>query len=165
MLPLLVVRQNIAIQLNYQRRGAHANINLPESNLEKENYNKPNNTSKSSYNSKIMNNNDEIPSLRGWFLKEKRDTFKRRQTSIIPGTTSNRRWFTIERIANSNSAANRSSGTELALCYYKRSSENEQRCGWLFLNDVISLSQDIPSRWITIEHPTRYYNCNCVLFC
>ena len=109
------------------------------------------------------------PSLRGWFLKEKRDTFKRRQTSIIPGTTSNRRWFTIERIANanSNSAANRSSGynTELALCYYKRSSENEQRCGWLFLNDVLSLSQDIPSRWITIEHPTRYYNCNCVLFC
>ena len=60
MLPLLVVRQNIAIQRNYQRRGAHANINLPESNWEKENY-KPNNTSKS-YDKKIMNNvnNDEM---------------------------------------------------------------------------------------------------------
>ena len=62
MLPLLVVRQNIAIQRNYQRRGAHANINLPESNWEKENYKyKPNNTSNSKV-VKIMNNlnNDEM---------------------------------------------------------------------------------------------------------
>ena len=146
MLPLLVARQtNIAIQRNFQRRGAHANINLPESNWEKENYYKPNNTSFKSdeKNMNNVNNDDEIPTLRGWFLKEKRDTFKRKQTSLIPGATSNRRWFTIERIANSNSVASRSSSsdvpdTELALCYYKRSSENEERCGWLFLNDVIT---------------------------
>jgi len=44
----------------------------------------------------------------------------------------------------------------LALCYYKRSSSDKQgRCGWFFLSDVLSLSQDVPNRWITIEHPTR----------
>jgi len=95
---------------------------------------------------------EDIPSLRGWFLKEKRDTFKQRQ-AVLPGKhRTNRRWFTIERIPNSSS----DSGTELALCYYKRSSsDKEQRCGWLFMNDVLSIAQDIPNRWVTIEHPTR----------
>ena len=84
------------------------------------------------------------------FRKEKRDKFKR---SILPGTS--RRWFTIERIPNSNNGSGEPS-EELELCYYKRaSSDKTQRCGWLFLNDVLSLSQDIPNRWITIEHPTR----------
>eukprot|EP00804_Cyclotella_cryptica_P013894 CCRYP_002428-RD/>CCRYP_002428-RD protein AED:0.18 eAED:0.18 QI:3520/1/1/1/0.33/0.23/13/3923/429 len=87
----------------------------------------------------------EVPHLRGWFLKEKRDKFKRR------GAGHNRRWFAIEDIANPIDTEK----SELALCYYKRSSENEDRCGWMFLNDVLSLSQDAASKWITIEHPSR----------
>jgi len=63
--------------------------------------------------------------------------------------SSNRRWFTIESITNNNSAK------EVALCYYKKSGENEERCGWLFLDDVLSLTQDVSTRYITIEHPTR----------
>ena len=86
--------------------------------------------------------------------QEKRDTFKKGKSSII-GNGFNRRWFTIERIPNTSNGSSDPS-EELALCYYKRSSsDKEQRCGWLFLNDVLSLSQDIPERWITIEHPTR----------
>ncbi|KAL7553544.1 hypothetical protein ACHAWF_016874 [Thalassiosira exigua] len=95
---------------------------------------------------------DDPPSLRGWFLKE-----KSKKKAVLPGsrTSSNRRWFTIERIPNGAKSASDPS-EEWALCYYKRSSsEKEQRCGWLFLNDVLSLSQDLPNRWITIEHPTR----------
>ena len=135
MLPLLVSNApHIAIQ-SLQRRNAV----VVETAWEKE-------------KNKMTDNDNDIPALKGWFLKEKRDTFKKRQ-SVLPsaGTNTNRRFFTIERIPNS-------SGTDaslLALCYYKRSSENEERCGWLFLNDVTSLSQDVPNRWITIEHPTR----------
>ena len=81
-------------------------------------------------------------SLRGWFLKEKRDKFKRRQ-SIVP--TSTRRWFQIEKLRNEN-----------ALCYYKRfPKQNEQPTGFFFLNDIVSLSQDVPKKVITIEHPSR----------
>ena len=110
----------------------------------------------------------EVPFLKGWFikvrpsytneytssynliriaLKEKRDKYKRRG-SLLGGN--NRRWFTIESIANPLDK----SSSELALCYYKRSTDDE-RCGWLFLNDVVSVSQDVAARWITIEHPSR----------
>lgn len=82
--------------------------------------------------------------LRGWFLKEKRDKFKRRQSIV---STSNRRWFQIERLGGSG---------ENALCYYKRQpKKNEQPTGFFFLNDIISLSQDIHKKLITLEHPTR----------
>ena len=82
--------------------------------------------------------------LRGWFLKEKRDKFKRRtKTSFV--STSNRRWFQIERIGNEN-----------AICYYKRCpKKDEQPTGFFFLNDITSLCQDIPKKVITIEHPSR----------
>ncbi len=81
-------------------------------------------------------------------LQEKRDTFKKGQT-LLPVASSNRRWFTIERGEGGQAK-------DLLICYYKKSSaEKEDRCGWLFLNDIVALSQDIPDRWITIEHPTR----------
>ena len=125
---------NIVIQTSYQRN-SNSNPEAPYIQTS---------------GSKMEASNDDIPSLRGWFLKEKRDKFKRRQ-NILPGTGSNRRWFTIERINSGGSGSG-----DWALCYYKRSSsDKEQRCGWLFLNDVVSLSQDVPNRWITIEHPTR----------
>jgi hypothetical protein len=89
----------------------------------------------------------EVPHLKGWFLKEKRD-FKRRG-SLAGG--SNRRWFTIENITSPVDKDK----SELALCYYKRSSENEERCGGMFLNDILSLTQDAATKWITIEHPSR----------
>ena len=98
---------------------------------------------------KQLSNTDEVPSLRGWFLKEKRDIVKRRSSALNVMPSSNRRWFTIESITNNRSAK------EVALCYYKKSGENEERCGWLFLDDVLSLTQDVSSRYITIEHPTR----------
>ena len=67
----------------------------------------------------------------------------------MPVSSSNRRWFTIERGEGGQAK-------DLLICYYKKSSaEKEDRCGWLFLNDIVALSQDIPDRWITIEHPTR----------
>lgn len=85
-------------------------------------------------------------------LKEKRESFKKRQ-GFLPGYSCNRRWFTIERAPKPGDDG---SSDELLLCYYKLSSaEIEQRCGWVFLNDITSLSQDLPNRWITIEHPTR----------
>jgi hypothetical protein len=81
-------------------------------------------------------------------LQEKRDTFKKGQT-LLPVASSNRRWFTIERGKDGQAK-------DLLICYYKKlSAEKEDRCGWLFLNDIVALSQDIPDRWITIEHPTR----------
>mmetsp|Transcript_20975 Transcript_20975/g.43876 ORF Transcript_20975/g.43876 Transcript_20975/m.43876 type:complete len:559 (+) Transcript_20975:79-1755(+) len=104
--------------------------------------------------------NDDIPALRGWFNKEKRDKYRRRN-SIIPQAQSNRRWFAIERIPiNGVNAESKSTGNatthELALCYYRKSSvPNNERSGWIFLSDVISISQDVADRWITIEHPTR----------
>mmetsp|Transcript_39097 Transcript_39097/g.81814 ORF Transcript_39097/g.81814 Transcript_39097/m.81814 type:complete len:505 (-) Transcript_39097:275-1789(-) len=155
MVPLLINTPNIAIYRSSQRRNAI----IAETWWEKENLiatsNNNSNPEALTKATGIMEiNNDDIPSLRGWFLKEKRDKFKRHQ-SIIPGTSSNRRWFTIERIPNGNNISDEPS-EELALCYYKRSSsDKEQRCGWLFLNDVLSLTQDVPNRWITIEHPTR----------
>lgn len=82
-------------------------------------------------------------------LKEKRDVVKRRSSALNVMPSSNRRWFTIESITNN------SSSKEVALCYYKKSGENEERCGWLFLDDVLSLTQDVSTRYITIEHPTR----------
>ena len=118
--------------------------------------------------------NDEVASLRGWFNKvsicallqveyykamphlthafistqEKRDGFKKGQ-ALLPIASSNRRWFTIEHGDGKQSK-------DLLICYYKTSlAEKESRCGWLFLNDIIALSQDIPGSWITIEHPTR----------
>ena len=149
-----------------------------ESAWEKENFN-PKETVDAT--KRIMEiNNDDIASLRGWFLKvsencrapcerlvftqqcpmklppsssvlsmqEKRDTFKKGQT-LLPVASSNRRWFTIERGEGGQAK-------DLLICYYKKSSaETEDRCGWLFLNDIVALSQDIPDRWITIEHPTR----------
>lgn len=144
---------NIVIQRSYQRRNAV----IAETWWEKENLivnNRPK-TKKTLKNAGMTDiNNDDIPSLRGWFLKEKRDKFKRHQ-SLIPGASSNRRWFTIERIPTGNKGGEGPS-EEFALCYYKRSSSDKsQRCGWLFLNDVLSLSQDVPGRWITVEHPTR----------
>ena len=95
--------------------------------------------------------NNSIPPL--WInSKEKQETFKRRQ-SFLPSFCCNRRWFTIERAPKSGDDE---SSEELLLCYYKlASAEKEQRCGWLFLNDITSLCQDLPNRWITIEHPTR----------
>ena len=98
---------------------------------------------------KQLSSTEEVPSLRGWFLKEKRDIVKRRSSALNVMPSSNRRWFTIESITNNNSAK------EVALCYYKKSGENEERCGWLFLDDVLSLTQDVSTRYITIEHPTR----------
>lgn len=115
--------------------------------------------------------NDELASLRGWFNKvsrallqvaniqsnapchtpssqEKRDGFKKGQ-ALLPIASSNRRWFTIE-------LGDGKQSKDLLICYYKTSlAEKESRCGWLFLNDIIALSQDIPCSWITIEHPTR----------
>lgn len=80
--------------------------------------------------------------------QEKCDGFKKGQ-AFLPIATSNRRWFTIEHGDGKQSKA-------LLICYYKTSlAEKETRCGWLFLNDIIALSQDIPGSWITIEHPTR----------
>ena len=80
--------------------------------------------------------------------QEKRDGFKKGQ-ALLPIASSNRRWFTIEHGDGKQSK-------DLLICYYKTSSaEKESRCGWLFLNDIIALSQDIPGSWITIEHPTR----------
>ncbi|KAL7439341.1 hypothetical protein ACHAXH_006689, partial [Discostella pseudostelligera] len=94
----------------------------------------------------------DIPTLRGWFLKEKHESFKKRQ-GFLSGYSCNRRWFTIERAPKSGDDG---SSDELLLCYYKLSSaELGQCCGWLFLNDITSLTQDLPNRWITIEHPTR----------
>ena len=84
-----------------------------------------------------------------YLLKEKRDVVKRRSSALNVMPSSNRRWFTIESITNNNSAK------EVALCYYKKSGEKEERCGWLFLDDVLSLTQDVSTRYITIEHPTR----------
>jgi len=95
------------------------------------------------------NNTMDIPLLRGCFLKEKKETFKRRG-SIISRSGTNRRWFTIENIVSSSTNKN----SELALCYYKRSSDQESS-GWMFLNDVLSITQDAGTRWITIEHPSR----------
>jgi hypothetical protein len=88
--------------------------------------------------------------LRGWFLKEKRDKFKRRQSLV---SSYNRRWFQIEKIPSTGGEPN----FELALCYYKRlpTKQDDQAAGFFFLNDVISLSQDIPKKLITLEHPSR----------
>jgi hypothetical protein len=81
-------------------------------------------------------------------LQEKHDKFKKSQ-ALLPVASSNRRWFTIER-------GDGDQAKDLLICYYKQSSaEKEDRCGWLFLNDIVALSQDIPDQWITIEHPTR----------
>lgn len=85
--------------------------------------------------------------LCGWFLKEKRDKFKRRQS--IVSTSSNRRWFQIEKLG---------AGGENALCYYKRQpkpKKDEKPIGFFFLNDITSLSQDINKKLITLEHPSR----------
>ena len=83
--------------------------------------------------------------LRGWFLKEKQDKFKRRQ-SIVSGSTTTKRWFQIERLGSG----------ENALCYYKRTpKQDEQPTGFFFLNDIISISQDKPKKMITLEHPSR----------
>lgn len=157
----LLIPTNVAIQKISPRRNAA----LPESWWEKQQQEKENVILAARSNNNMHSNtktieivkmemsNDDIPSLRGWFIKEKRDVHKKRPT-ILPGT-SNRRWFTIERIPNNNNE-NQDPSEELALCYYKRSSpDKETRSGWLFLNDVLSLSQDIPNRWMTIEHPTR----------
>jgi hypothetical protein len=89
---------------------------------------------------------NDIPHLTGWFNKEKRDAHKRRG-SLIAGT--NRRWFTLEQVKIANKEQ-----TELALCYYKRKDE-EEKCGWLFVADVVSITQDAATKWITIEHPSR----------
>lgn len=83
----------------------------------------------------------EIPHLKGWFLKEKRDSFKRRGSLI--SSSSNRRWFTIEELSN-----------EVALCYYKRPND-EEKGGFIFLSDVIAISQDLETNFITIHHPSR----------
>lgn len=40
------------------------------------------------------------------------------------------------------------------LCYFKRPSDCE-RSGWMFLSDVVALSQDSATNYITIEHPSR----------
>jgi len=154
MLPLLVNAPSLAIQ-----RSQRSDAIIAESWWEKQNFSV---TSISSGKASLVNatdvmeiSDDHIPSLRGWFLKEKRDKFKRHQ-SVFPGSTSSvRRWFTIERVSSSNDG-NGDPLAELALCYYKRSSSDKQgRCGWLFLSDVLGLGQDVPNRWITIEHPTR----------
>ena len=150
MIPLLVVNApNIAIQRSFQRRGAI----VASTAFEKENIHSNTN----SMSTVTEGNANDIPSLRGWFLKEKRDSFRRRQ-NLIPGASSNtnRRWFAIERISSANSN-NDNNGGNLALSYFKKSNANEteQRCGWIFLNDVLSLDQDKAECWIIIEHPTR----------
>jgi hypothetical protein len=87
-----------------------------------------------------------------FYPKEKHESFNKRE-GFLSGYSCNRRWFTIERAPKSGDDG---SSDELLLCYYKLSSaELEQRCGWLFLNDITSLTQDLPNRWITIEHPAR----------
>jgi len=154
MIPLLVNAPSLAIQ-----RSQRSDAIIVESWWEKENFSV---TSISSSKASLVNatdvmeiSDDHIPSLRGWFLKEKRDKFKRHQSVFSGSTSSVRRWFTIERVSSSNDG-NGDPLAELALCYYKRSSSDKQgRCGWLFLSDVLSLGQDVPNRWITIEHPTR----------
>jgi hypothetical protein len=79
---------------------------------------------------------------------KKQDTFKKDQT-LLPVASSNWRWFTIEQGEGGQAK-------DLLIFYYKKSSaEKEDCCGWLFLNNIVALSQDIPDCWITIEHPTR----------
>jgi hypothetical protein len=80
--------------------------------------------------------------LCGWFLKEKRDHFSRRNSLV---SSNNRRWFQIERVHS-----------ELALCYYRRQpKQDDQATGFFFLSDIISLSQDAEKKLITLEHPSR----------
>ncbi|KAL3785084.1 hypothetical protein ACHAWO_000291, partial [Cyclotella atomus] len=73
---------------------------------------------------------------------EKRESFKRRGSII--SSSSNRRWFTIEEFKEG----------ELALCYYKRPSDDEKG-GFIFLSDVIAINQDHQTNFITIHHPSR----------
>ena len=97
---------------------------------------------------KSVRMNDEVLlnsslSLRGWFRKEKQDKkFKKHKLS----PSSNRRWFQIQHVE-----------TKLALCYYKRmpKEEKDQPNGFFFLNEITSVTQDIPKRLIVLEHPTR----------
>lgn len=167
MLPILAsnVINAVTIQRNSQRRNAIKFTSATTGHVNKENTAPDSNrmsSSSSAMTTTRSNNNNatDIPQLCDWFLKEKRDHFKRRG-SILPGSGSNRRWFTIEHIpSNDGSSASNDNDDgehkiELALCYYKRNNDDKERSGWLFLSDVLSLAQDLPGRWIILEHPTR----------
>jgi len=109
--------------------------------------------------------------LQGWLWKEKRSS------SIVTAKTI-KRWYVIEKIVDSDGAA------VSTLSYYKSPKANyDDRCGWIFLSDVISLEElnensgststlanNVPRRksiggnssnwgeWIiSIKHPSRVF--------
>jgi hypothetical protein len=74
-------------------------------------------------------NNDGNLILQGWLLKEKR-------TSSVVATKTIKRWFVIEKTVDSDGS------TVNTLSYYKSPKANyDDRCGWIFLSDVISLEE------------------------
>lgn len=100
---------------------------------------------------------------------------KQKSSSTRLRTGVNRRWFTIENIPmndfkddyfewrSDNDTNNSQYKDEFALCYYKTPASTE-KSGWIFLSDVINLSEIVVgnSCWIHINHPIRLFKLKVV---
>ena len=113
---------------------------------------------------------DNNPILQGWLHKEKR-------SSSFVSTKMTKRWFVIENVRTETSKID--STSTCTLSYYKSPrAHSDDRCGWIFLSDVLALEQNVrkeeahthskrrksavgqweEEKWIiSIKHPTRVF--------